>query len=60
MRTMGTKIRHAMERKNWSKTYVSMHTGISVYNLAKMMNDSLAPRAIELYKMSKLFGEELE
>lgn len=48
-----------MERRDMSKTYVSMHTGISVYNLAKMMNDSLVPRAIELEKLSKLFGEEL-
>ena len=59
MLTMGTQIRHAMERQNLSKMYVSQLTGITTYNLDKIVNDSMQPNPLEIKRLSKMLGVKL-
>lgn len=59
MLSIGTQIRHAMERKNISKMYVAQHTGITTYNLAKMMRDDIHPKAFEIEKLEKMLNVRL-
>lgn len=56
MPTVGTKVRWAMERGNMSKMTLSVHTGITTYNLAKIMNDSLQPGKGEIKKLCRALG----